>query len=89
MIERLEPQPDDAAGALRARGLSPNPWSARPGTVFARHDHERTKRLYVINGSISFDGLELRRGEGILIPAGTPHSAMVGDGGVECVEAFE
>lgn len=88
-IERLEPLSGDAAGELRGRGLSPNPWSAGPGTYFAPHEHARTKRLYVVRGSIAFDGMELHAGDGILVPAGHQHSAVAGDGGVECVEAFE
>jgi len=43
----------------------------------------------VVRGSISFDGMALRAGDGILVPAGHTHSAVAGDGGVECVEAFE
>jgi hypothetical protein len=42
----------------------------------------------VVEGSIDFDGFELSGGEGILIPAGTVHSAVVGEDGVRCVEAF-
>ncbi len=88
MIERL-----DASAApdsdLRAAGLEPSPWSAGPGAVFGRHRHPRPKRLFVLAGSISFDGLPLRTGEGIRIPAGVEHSAVAGDGGVRCVEAFE
>jgi len=89
VIERLDPLGGDAAAELRARRLSPSPWSAGPGTEFAPHQHARTKRLYVVRGSISFDGMALRAGDGILVPAGHTHSAVAGDGGVECVEAFE
>lgn len=89
MIQRLDPHSGDAATELRAQGLSPNPWSAGPGTHFAPHEHARTKRLYVVRGSISFDGMELHAGDGILVPAGHTHSAVAGDDGVECVEAFE
>lgn len=78
-----EPEAD-----LRALGLSPYPWSAGAGARFSPHSHSATKHLYVVGGSIEFDGLILSRGEGILIPAGTVHSAVVGAGGVTCVEAF-
>lgn len=88
MIERL-----DASAApertLRDAGLTPSPWSAGPGAVFGRHRHPRPKRLFVVEGAISFDGLPLCRGEGIRIPAGVEHSAIAGDAGVSCVEAFE
>ena len=53
------------------------------------HSHAATKHLYVVGGSINFDGLDLRAGDGIVIPRGTTHSAVVGPDGVTCVEAFE
>ncbi|HEX6492560.1 MAG TPA: cupin domain-containing protein [Candidatus Dormibacteraeota bacterium] len=88
MIERLEPLPAPER-TLRAAGLQPSPWSAGPGAVFGRHHHPRPKRLYVVEGAISFDGLGLTAGDGIRIPAGIEHSAIAGDSGVRCVEAFE
>ncbi|HEV3234449.1 MAG TPA: cupin domain-containing protein [Candidatus Dormibacteraeota bacterium] len=75
--------------ALRSDGLSPYPWSAGPGAVFSHHSHSQTKHLYVLRGSIDFDGVELGAGDGILIPADTEHSAVAGPSGVTCVEAFE
>ena len=88
VIERLAPScsPEDE---LRAAGLRPSPWSAGAGAVFARHRHPRPKRLFVVDGSIDFDGVALSTGEGIRIPAGLEHSALAGDAGVRCVEAFE
>ena len=74
--------------ALKAAGLSPYPWSAGAGARFSPHRHSATKRLYVVAGSIDFDGLSLSTGEGIMIPAGTVHGAVVGSNGVTCVEAF-
>lgn len=88
-ISRLPALHGDAAAELRGRGLTPSPWSAGPGSVFAPHEHARTKRLYVVRGSIAFDGLEVGTGDGILVPAGCRHSAVAGDRAVECVEAFE
>jgi quercetin dioxygenase-like cupin family protein len=88
MIERLVATQTPEA-ALRRQGLRPEPWSASPGTAFSAHRHERTKHLYVVAGSVSFDGLQLHTGEGIRIPAGVEHSAIVGDDGVQCVEGFE
>jgi hypothetical protein len=86
-ITRLE-RSRDPETALRDLGLRPYPWSARGGAVFSEHSHEATKHLYVIDGSIEFDGITLGAGEGILIPALTPHSAVVGPDGVTCIEAF-
>lgn len=87
-IARLQPSSRPEA-ALRENGLSPYPWSAGPGAVFAPHSHAQTKHLYVTGGSIDFDGLALGEGEGIMIPAGTTHGAVAGPAGVSCVEAFE
>jgi mannose-6-phosphate isomerase-like protein (cupin superfamily) len=83
----------DAARDLRRAGMHPDPWSAGPGTDFAVHTHERTKHLYCVSGSIAFwgptfDRLELGPGEGVVIPSGTAHHAMVGAEGVSCVEGF-
>jgi redox-sensitive bicupin YhaK (pirin superfamily) len=72
-----------------ASGLEPYPWSAGAGAHFARHSHHATKHLYVLDGSIEIDGVALVEGEGIVIPAGTLHSAVVGPRGVTCVEAFD
>ncbi|HZB98046.1 MAG TPA: hypothetical protein VE219_05555 [Candidatus Sulfotelmatobacter sp.] len=88
MIERVDPSPHPEA-ELRARGLEPRLWSAGPGAVFGRHSHAHDKRLFVIKGEISFDGLVLHDHDGILVPAGHVHSAVAGEQGVECVEAFE
>ena len=88
MIERLAPSPSPGED-LRAAGLQPSPWSAGPGTGFGRHRHPRPKRLFVVDGSITFDGVALNAGQGIRIPAGLEHTALVGEEGVSCVEAFE
>jgi hypothetical protein len=87
-ISRL-PVSTEPEEALRSAGLAPYPWSAGAGARFSPHSHAATKRLYVVSGSIDFDGVALSPGEGILIPAGTVHSALVGGEGVSCVEAFE
>ncbi len=86
-IRRL-PSSADPQGLLRSAGLAPYPWSAGASARFSPHSHSATKRLYVVAGSIDFDGLDVGAGEGILIPAGTVHSALVGDSGVSCIEAF-
>jgi hypothetical protein len=90
-VDAIEPLPVsvDPEAALRGSGLSPYPWSAGAGARFSPHSHAATKHLYVVAGSIDFDGNRLSAGEGIRIPAGTVHSAIVGEVGVTCVEAFE
>lgn len=88
MITRLDASSDPAA-ELQAAGLDPNPWSAGPRAVFGAHSHPRAKRLFVVRGRIAFNDDELVAPAGIRIPAGFEHSAVVGDEGVDCVEAFE
>jgi quercetin dioxygenase-like cupin family protein len=80
---------DAPEAVLRARGLSPYPWSAGPAALFPPHTHAQTKHLYVLSGTIDFDGIELGAGDGLLIPAGVEHSAIAGPTGVTCLEAFE
>lgn len=88
MIERLQP-PADPVASLRDAGIDPRPWSAGPGAHFARHSHAQTKRLFVRQGSISFNGELLTAPAAIRIPARFEHDADVGGDGVECLEGFE
>ena len=95
----LEPLPgasspglEASAARLRAAGVEPVTWSNGPGERYAAHEHHTTKLLVCAEGSITFlvgaDGtsVELRRGEGFVLPAGTPHSAVVGPLGCTCLE---
>ena len=88
MIRAVEGSPDSRE-YFAARGLQASSWSVGPGTVFAAHAHAHTKHLFVVHGSISFNGAWLHAPAGIVIDAGTEHEAVAGDAGVECVEAFE
>jgi len=88
VIEHLAPVADPER-ALHDAGLQPSAWSAPAHTHFARHEHARTKRLFVRSGDINFNGEWLHAPAGIRIAAGTEHEADVGARGVECVEAFE
>jgi len=80
-----------AEQAFRAEGLRPRAWSNGPGYRYSSHDHPYHKVLYCVEGSITFtvDGgrRELGPGDRLDLPAGTPHSAVVGPGGVTCLEA--
>jgi quercetin dioxygenase-like cupin family protein len=82
---------DDLARRLRAEGFTPSPWSNGPGAVYGEHAHAYRKVLYCAAGSIVFrtpDGdVPLAAGDRLELPAGTPHSAVVGPDGVTCVEA--
>jgi quercetin dioxygenase-like cupin family protein len=59
---------------------------------YAPHSHGYEKVLYCVEGSITFvlDGedrrIELAAGDRMVLPAGTVHSAEVGDGGCTCIE---
>jgi quercetin dioxygenase-like cupin family protein len=78
---------------LRDGGLRPSRWSNGPGDHYGAHQHPYHKVLYCARGSIRFDlpnsgeSFELRPGDRLDIPPGTPHSALVGSEGVTCVEA--
>lgn len=88
--------PDDAAGfpeRLRAEGWHPSPWSNGPGDEYRAHQHDYDKVLVVVSGSIRFGlpatgaSVELALGDRLDLPAGTSHDALVGPGGVTCLEA--
>jgi mannose-6-phosphate isomerase-like protein (cupin superfamily) len=89
------PPPSEAAleETLRSEGLSPRWWSNGPGDTYGSHAHPYHKILYCAQGSIEFrldaedEALDLHAGDRLEIPAGTPHSALVGPEGVSCVEA--
>ena len=89
-----EPTPGAAAAdeRLRALGVSPYAWSNSPGDRYAAHEHATTKLLVCASGSITFlvgpDGtpVELRAGDGFVLPAGTRHAAIVGPDGCTCLE---
>lgn len=97
----IEPFPDDRDGEpgveaararLRAAGVEPHAWSNGPGDRYAEHDHATTKLLICATGSITIligpDALpvDLRAGHGFVLPARTPHAAVVGPGGCTCLE---
>lgn len=83
---------DVARAAFRAAGAEPTEWSNGPGAAYAEHDHPHDKLLFCIRGSIEFRTPEgstlLQSGDRLDLPAGTPHTALVGPDGVTCWEAF-
>ena len=101
MIGAVRPFPDDRDGEtgvesardrLRAAGVEPSRWSNGPGDTYAEHEHATTKLLICAEGSITFligpdaEPLELAAGNGVLLPAGTRHAAVVGPAGCTCLE---
>ncbi|HEV8545556.1 MAG TPA: hypothetical protein VGQ64_04645 [Candidatus Limnocylindrales bacterium] len=84
---------DSLAVRLRAEGLEAGRWSNGPGDRYGAHDHDYDKVLVVGSGSITFglpdrsEAAELAVGDRLELPAGTRHDAVVGPGGVVCLEA--
>lgn len=87
--------PDERAlrQRLEAAGLQPRRWANGPGDRYATHEHPYHKVLYCVRGSITFEltatgeRLTLTAGDRLDLPPGTAHAAVVGPGGVVCVEA--
>ena len=101
MTSTVEPFPDDrsaetgvgaADARLRAAGVEPSAWSNGPGVRYAVHEHATTKLLICAEGSITFlvgpesTPVELSAGRGLVLPARTPHAAIVGAAGCTCLE---
>ena len=87
-----EPATDDAILDLyRQEGLSPYRWGNGPGDRYGTHTHSYNKVLYCASGSITFvpngEPVEMEAGDRLDLPAGTPHSAIVGPRGCSCFEA--
>ena len=81
----------DYLARVRSEARDAYSWSNGPGDRYAEHAHTYTKLLYCTAGSIEFhlaDGreLNLKAGDRMVVPAGTPHSAVVGPDGCTCVE---
>lgn len=89
------PDATSVARRLRAEGVDPHAWSNGPGDRYPVHSHGYTKLLMCAAGSITFligedaatqHALELRPGEGFVLPPATPHAAVVGPEGCTCLE---
>jgi uncharacterized protein YjlB len=85
--------PDDPMRRLRAEGLNPSTWGNGPGERYGAHEHAYDKVIVVKRGSIRFglpgtaQAIDLEAGDRLELPAGTSHDALVGLGGVSCLEA--
>jgi quercetin dioxygenase-like cupin family protein len=77
---------------LRKEARDVYQWSNAPGDRYGVHSHSYTKILYCLEGSIDFvtapndRTVHLESGDRMELPAGTPHSAVVGPRGVVCAE---
>jgi quercetin dioxygenase-like cupin family protein len=80
---------------MQDEGLTPYRWSNDPGDVYPAHEHDYFKIIYIVSGSITFgfpiDGepATLMTGDRLDLPAGVRHNAVVGPGGVVCLEAHK
>jgi len=65
-------------------------WSNGPGDTYAEHTHAYEKILYCVDGSITFTlpdrEVHLDPGDRMVLPPGTVHGAVVGQGGCTCIE---
>src|SRR4051794_23530933 len=81
-----------AAARLAGEGLAASRWGNGPGDRYAAHEHGYDKVIVVEEGSITFEvtgpvgSIELGDGDRLELPAGTRHAAVVGPGGVSCLE---
>lgn len=86
------PDAESVARRLRAEGVEPYAWSNAPGDRYLVHSHGFTKLLICAAGSITFlvgddqQPVDLRPGQGFVLPPGTPHAASVGPEGCTCLE---
>lgn len=77
---------------FRDLGLSPSSWGNAPHDRYSAHRHGYDKFLACVRGSIVFvlvsgERVSLIAGDRMFLPAGTEHAAIVGDHGVQCLEA--
>ncbi|HLQ60642.1 MAG TPA: cupin domain-containing protein [Candidatus Acidoferrales bacterium] len=85
-------EPDELMRRLQAEADGAYSWSNGPGDRYAAHSHAYEKVLYCVRGSITFvleeEGkrVQMEPGDRLLLPPGTEHSAVVGPGGVTCIE---
>lgn len=86
---------EEVLSFFRARDLDPSHWSNEPEAVYGAHSHPYRKILFCVQGSITFsfpgDGqqVELKQGDRLILLPDVAHGAVVGHGGVVCIEAAE
>ncbi|MGD8624134.1 MAG: cupin domain-containing protein [Anaerolineae bacterium] len=90
-LEEQEPTESQLRDMMGREGLQPYRWSNGPGDVYNAHTHGYHKVIYVVEGAITFglpEGqIRLEAGDRLDLPQGTRHDAVVGPGGVVCLEA--
>ncbi len=83
--EEARPEEQSLRRRLEAEGYAVFAWTDPPGARYEPHAHERDESIWVFRGRIVFEAegrsLALGPGDRLLLPAGTSHSALVGDEG--------
>jgi hypothetical protein len=87
------PAAASAEEQLAAEGLTAGEWTNGPGDRYLQHRHDYDKVIVVAAGDITFGCPEIHRtihlvaGDRLDLPTGSLHDAIVGEGGVRCLEA--
>ena len=77
---------------LEAQGIEAERWMAEEFEYFEPHVHEKNKRIWCAEGSITFlingdKTIPLQAGDGLDMPANTIHEANAGFAGCICYES--
>ena len=82
---------EEFAAEMAAAGWPVTVWANAAGDTYGRHSHGYRKILCCLEGSIVFytdeADVRLEKGNRLVLPPGTAHSATVGGDGVRCAEA--
>lgn len=70
---------------LLKEGFDPFTWNDPAGTTYPPHAHAHDESIWVVEGGITFHAAgreyRLRPGDRLMLPAGTLHTAHVGNSG--------
>ena len=76
------PREDDLKRRLEGEGFDAFVWRDEAGADYQPHTHDHDESLWVIDGEITFGAgggeLRLGRGDRLMLPAGTVHTARAG-----------
>lgn len=78
-------QESEIEKSIKDEGFDPMKYSNGPGDVYPPHSHPETKLLAFLEGSMEVkvgeETFQCIKGDKIIIPGNTPHSAVVGPSG--------
>ena len=70
---------------LEREGFSVFAWHDAPGSRYAPHSHDHDESLWIVDGDVTFraegETLRLARGDRLMLPRGTVHTAEAGPQG--------